>query len=211
MPTNSHPRPPRGGLPRAMHHCQDLDPIREDDIIDQVSELLQPRRSYILPHQTVHFRHRCDAVKLPPASGLRTEPPGRLATSPTRPRSPGCLHRPQAAGSRVMTGALPNRAKPSRHGLPSLGEASASARRLASSAKCHSGNSSGLMCSGRLSQICSINSSRSRTLSRSIPNTSRLTVMAVSPGWSVPADRIPRPADSGKDGVAEDGRRGVQG
>src|SRR5438552_5536177 len=63
----------------------------------------------------------------------------------------------------------------SRHGLPTPGRASASARRLASFVSCPGASSSGATCSGKLFQICSISSSRSPTLSRSMPKASTLT------------------------------------
>ena len=74
-----------------------------------------------------------------------------------------------------------SRERTSRHGWPWPGWDSAARRHRASSAKCHGGISSGATRSGRLSQIFSISSNRSPTLSRSIPKASILTGMETFP------------------------------
>src|SRR5208283_148899 len=172
------------------HDGQHFDPIREDHIIDQVAKFPEPRRPHVLPHQTVHLRHRFEALYEPrtqAGSTLLEFVVGRLdVVVRCRPKDQGQTHDP-----------FPNRDRASRHGLPTLGEASASARRLASSARCHSGTSSGFTFSGKLSQICSIRSSRSRTLSRSIPNASMVTGMALTPLETITAS-ISGSADAGK-------------
>src|SRR5262245_24758409 len=153
---------PCGRIARPVHYRQYLDSIRKRNVVKHVAEFLQPRCPNILPDPAIHFRHEFDALE------HLANLDNKLAAQPnSRPfqiivslenvvfgfgsKNRWQAHEPPSSGPTT-----------SRQGLPWPGRASACARRLASSATCQAGTSSGATWSGKLSQICSISSRRSQ-------------------------------------------------
>ena len=164
-----------------MHYCQHLHTIGKDDIIDNVAKLSQSRGPYVLPdnaeqcwHELNPFQHLTNPSDEPVAQTR----PNRLEAIE---RLPNVRFGTRPEDHRQAHGHPLSESRTSRHGRPSPGLVSASARRWANSTKCHSGTSCGSTDSGRLSQIWSIKSSLSRTVSFSIPSDSKVAGMSRPP------------------------------
>ena len=139
----------------------------------------RPRGTHIFPNLAVKFRHVLDAHKHFANTGQKL------------------ISETNTNGLELVTGLLDidfclvpqnywqtheppsSRASTSRHGFPTPGDSEARLRRAVSSARCQSGRSWDSTCSGRLSQICSMRSRRSRTLRRSMPNESMRTATVI--------------------------------
>lgn len=137
-----------------MQNGNDFDPVREDHIVNYVSELSKARGAHVFPNDAVQLWRRLDSFE-------HIAQPGDKALSKSFSNKfvivtdllDVCL-RKGSEYYRETHGALSLGPKTSRHGRPSFGRSRASWRRLANSARCHSGTSAGPRESGRLSQIC---------------------------------------------------------
>jgi len=183
-PWSLSPRLPGKRIPSAVEDSKHLYTICEHDEVDDISKLLQPCGAHIFPNLAMQLRRLLDAGKHFPNTGK------------------DLISEANANGLELVAGLLDidlcfvpqddrqtheppsSRSSTSRHGVPTPGDSAARARRVASSATCQSGMSRGSTCSGRLSQICSMRSRRSRTLRRSMPNESMRTATRILLRWT---------------------------